>query len=89
MVGLSLAGRDVLLVNLGGDSIRAYDDRCPHAGSLLSRGELRAASLFCPSHSWEFDIRTGEGLNPQHCRLRSYPVSVVDGVIMVQLRIWP
>jgi toluene monooxygenase system ferredoxin subunit len=86
MVGLCLAGREVLLINLGAEGIHAYNNRCPHAGSLLSRGHLEAANLRCPSHLWEFDARTGEGLNPQHCWLRRYPVKVVDGMVLVQAR---
>jgi toluene monooxygenase system ferredoxin subunit len=83
MVGLRLGDAHVLLVNLGGGEIRAYDDRCPHAGSLLSAGHLKAATLQCSSHLWEFDLRTGDGVNPRTCRLRSYPVKIVGGDVMV------
>lgn len=65
MIGVRLAGADVLLVNLGPDGIHAYDNRCPHAGSRLSDGRLSAANLRCGAHLWEFDVRTGEGVNPR------------------------
>jgi len=83
MVGLRLGDADVLLVNLGGGEVRAYHDRCPHAGSLLSMGHLKATTLRCASHLWEFDLRTGDGVNPRTCRLRSYPVKIVAGDVMV------
>jgi toluene monooxygenase system ferredoxin subunit len=85
MVGLRLGRADVLLVNLGKGEIRAYDNRCPHAGSRLSEGRLSAATLKCGSHLWEFDLRSGDSVNPRNCGLRCYPVKVVDGVVMVRV----
>jgi toluene monooxygenase system ferredoxin subunit len=72
-------------VKLDGGEVRAYDNRCPHAGSRLSEGRLRATTLMCASHLWEFDVRTGNGINPERCKLRSYPVKIVGGAVMVQL----
>jgi toluene monooxygenase system ferredoxin subunit len=85
MVGVHLVGADVLLVNLGNEEIHAYDNRCPHAGSRLSEGRLHTNLLQCGTHLWEFDVRTGEGVNPSSCKLRSFPVKVVDGAVMVRL----
>jgi toluene monooxygenase system ferredoxin subunit len=85
MVGVSLGYVDVLLVHLASGEIHAYDNRCPHAGSRLSEGHLGATILRCPAHQWEFDVRTGRGINPIDCKLRRYPVKVVDGDILVQL----
>jgi toluene monooxygenase system ferredoxin subunit len=85
MVGVRLGDADVLLVNLGKDGVHAYDNRCPHAQSRLSEGRLSTATLQCAAHLWEFDIRTGAGVNPRSCRLRRYPVRIDDGVVMVQI----
>jgi toluene monooxygenase system ferredoxin subunit len=85
MIGVRLGNADVLLVNLGGGEIRAYDNRCPHAGSRLSEGRLRATTLQCASHLWEFDARTGAGVNPRTCKLHGYPAEIVDGVVMVRV----
>ena len=85
LVGLRLGDADVLLVNLGQGDIHAYDNHCPHAGSPLSEGKLSATRLVCATHLWEFDARTGRGINPTRCRLRRYPVKIVDGVVMVQV----
>jgi toluene monooxygenase system ferredoxin subunit len=85
MVGVGLGNADVLLVNLGDGEIVAYDNRCPHAGSRLSEGRLSTTTLRCGSHLWEFDVRTGDGVNPRNCMLRKYAVKVVDGAIMVRL----
>jgi toluene monooxygenase system ferredoxin subunit len=55
-----------------------------YAGSLddIWAGEMRAVNLgvlTCAAHEWEFDARTGRGLNPASARLHSYPVRL-DGM---------
>jgi toluene monooxygenase system ferredoxin subunit len=87
-VGLRLAGEDVLLLKLGDGEILAYDDRCPHAGTLLSQGtlSLATATLVCATHRWEFDVRSGAGVNPANCALTKLPVKVVDGVVFVLVK---
>lgn len=42
--------------------------------------------LRCPWHSWEFDIRTGKSLfNPEKIRVKTYPTSVEDGEVFVEI----
>jgi nitrite reductase/ring-hydroxylating ferredoxin subunit len=38
----------------------------------------------CPWHLWEFDLRTGECLVDPAARVKTYPVRVEDGAIIVQ-----
>ena len=85
MAGVRVDQADLLLVHLAHEELLAYDNRCPHAGSRLSEGELRGATLRCPTHEWLFDVRTGCGINPRDCKLQQYPVKVVDGNVLVQL----
>jgi nitrite reductase/ring-hydroxylating ferredoxin subunit len=37
----------------------------------------------CPWHQWEFDIATGETLSSPVRSIRTYPVEVVDGDVVV------
>jgi nitrite reductase/ring-hydroxylating ferredoxin subunit len=37
----------------------------------------------CPWHQWEFDILTGETLSAPVRRIRTYPVQVVDGDVLL------
>jgi toluene monooxygenase system ferredoxin subunit len=85
MVGLRLRGADILLVNLGADGIHAYDNRCPHQGTRLSEGKLAATKLVCSAHLWEFDLRTGQGINPRSCCLRRFATRIQDGAVLVEL----
>jgi nitrite reductase/ring-hydroxylating ferredoxin subunit len=41
--------------------------------------------LNCPWHGWEYDIRDGECLSREKVQLPSYPVTVEDGEVIVEL----
>jgi nitrite reductase (NADH) small subunit len=50
----------------------AVDDACP--------------AVTCAWHGWEFDARDGRALAPgSRLRVRTYPVSVEDGTVLVDL----
>jgi toluene monooxygenase system ferredoxin subunit len=85
MLGLRLAGIEVLLLNLGNQEIHAYENRCPHASAPLSEGYLSATTLRCASHHWEFDVRSGAALSPRSCQLRRFPIKIVDGAVLVRV----
>ena len=85
IVRVRLGELDLLLVRLRGNEVHAYDNRCPHAGSPLSDGSLNGTTLRCSAHFWEFDARTGEGVNPRNCSLRRFPVRIVNGHVMVRV----
>jgi toluene monooxygenase system ferredoxin subunit len=84
LVGVDVAGQPILLVRLD-ESVRAYDDRCPHQENPLSEGLLDGDNLTCAAHLWEFDARTGQGVNPASSCLSAFPVRVDDGMICVGL----
>jgi nitrite reductase/ring-hydroxylating ferredoxin subunit len=45
-----------------GSTLCAISDRCPHAGSPLSSGELEGRVVTCPRHGSQFDVQTGQRL---------------------------
>jgi nitrite reductase/ring-hydroxylating ferredoxin subunit len=45
-----------------GSDFPACADRCPHAGALLSEGELEGPVVTCPRHGSQFDVLTGQRL---------------------------
>ena len=85
MTAVNLGAVDVLLCNLDGTLV-AYEDRCPHLASPLSAGALDGAVLTCGAHEWQFDVRTGRGVNPASACLRRYPVRLDGEQIFVGLR---
>ena len=82
LTGVQLGGRNIVLVNVGGE-IRAYEDRCPHLGFQLSEGDLDGRTLTCANHQWEFDVLTGRGTNPGNCRLTVFGTRVREGQIEI------
>ena len=84
MMALEIDGRVVVLVHVDG-GIHAYADSCPHLGTRLSQGSLQRRVLACATHGWEFDVSTGQGINPKMACLESFAVKVEDGEILVDV----
>ena len=78
---------EIGVFNCRGD-ILAMEDRCSHDGGDLSEGEVdeEACTVECPRHGSHFDLRTGKPLNlPAYVPVETFPVSVVAGVIRVEV----
>jgi len=84
MKGVIVGTIKVLIVNVDG-RLYAYEDRCAHQGVELSRGRLEGTTLTCWAHQWQYDITRGLGLNPLCAALRSFPLKVEEGRILVDL----
>jgi nitrite reductase/ring-hydroxylating ferredoxin subunit len=62
----------------------ASDNRCPHQGYALVRGDVKDGVLTCAWHNWKFELGTGT------CRyggenIRTYPVQIRDGQVFVDI----
>jgi nitrite reductase/ring-hydroxylating ferredoxin subunit len=69
-----------------GNRVLACADRCPHAGAVLSEGELEGTVITCPRHGSQFDVRTGERLRgPADVDLATFPVLEEGGQIYLLL----
>lgn len=78
-------GRELLFIHLEGGDVRAFDPSCPHQNFPLLQGSLDGAVLTCPAHLWQFDVRSGQGVNPKGCRLKGYPVKVEGDAVFVDV----
>jgi nitrite reductase/ring-hydroxylating ferredoxin subunit len=83
MACFPVAGIPILLVRLSGQ-FHAYDARCPHQGFALVEGNLDGERLTCRAHQWQFDLATGQGVNPKRACLRRFPTHVVAGHVLVE-----
>ena len=64
--------------------IFASDNRCPHQGYALVRGDVKDGVLTYAWHNWKFELGTGI------CRyggenIRTYPVQVRDGQVFIDI----
>ena len=77
-------GRDLLLVRHNG-VVYAYENRCAHLGVALSEGRLDGYVLTCRAHHWQYDVRSGSGVNPATVCLRRFAVKIEDGKVFVDV----
>ncbi|MEP1768822.1 MAG: Rieske (2Fe-2S) protein [Sulfitobacter sp.] len=71
----------------------AWGDRCPHRGMRLSHGFVRAETLACIYHGWQYDEAGACSYIPAHPKLtppkticaQTYACRNADGVIWVAL----
>jgi nitrite reductase/ring-hydroxylating ferredoxin subunit len=86
MESFDVGDAEVLVVKVDGQ-IQAYDGTCPHQSQSLVEGDLEGGILTCAAHEWQFDARTGAGINPRDACLRRHDVRVTsNGMVEVRLR---
>jgi len=71
--------------NVGGE-FYVTDDQCTHGPGLLSEGYIEDDVVECNFHNGQFNIRTGEVVSPP-CMVpvKTYPATVVDGKVTIEL----
>jgi phenylpropionate dioxygenase-like ring-hydroxylating dioxygenase large terminal subunit len=87
---LEYFGQHLVLFRDGNGVARVLDAFCPHLGAHLGYGGvIEDGCIRCPFHAWRFDgdgacveVPYAEKIPPQ-ARLRSWPVSEKNGLIMV------
>jgi nitrite reductase/ring-hydroxylating ferredoxin subunit len=81
-------GRTVGVTNVG-QTYYAFDAHCPVDGTNLARdGVLRGDVIKCPQDDAEFDVRTGERLDPEgEPRLSRYAIKVEENQVKVGPRL--
>jgi nitrite reductase/ring-hydroxylating ferredoxin subunit len=97
---VEVKSHSISVFNIHGEYI-AVLNICPHELAPVCKGKVRGTTLpsppgefkwgregeilACPWHGWEFDLLTGKALTDERVRLRRYPVSIVDDVILLTL----
>jgi nitrite reductase (NADH) small subunit len=72
---LQIDGKVIALANVDG-KFYAIDNVCLHRGGPLAEGQLRATSVTCPWHGWEYDVTTGETIMNRAVSVQTYKVEV-------------
>jgi toluene monooxygenase system ferredoxin subunit len=85
MQSFVVAGHEVLVIRADGGMVRAVQATCPHQEIPLVEGALQGHSLMCRAHLWQFDISTGQSINPEGCKLALYPVRLEQDTIFVDV----
>jgi nitrite reductase/ring-hydroxylating ferredoxin subunit len=82
LAAFELGQLQILLVRLEG-TYHAYQANCPHQSVPLEEGSLDGHTLTCRAHLWQFDLRTGRGINPASACLRRHPLKVEGNAVHV------
>jgi nitrite reductase (NADH) small subunit len=93
-------GRSIGVFNVHG-RFHALHNGCPHKGGALCAGPITGTVLptrdhafvygregeivRCALHGWEFDIATGRALADPEVRAWTYPVTVEDGQVILEV----
>lgn len=73
----TVGGCDYVIVEVAGELV-VFPTRCPHRLGPLAAGDLEDGVVACPWHGYRFDVRTGECVSGQSCRLSNVPVLSED-----------
>lgn len=65
--------------------VYALEDHCAHRGGPLSQGIVHGASVTCPLHNWVFSLETGEAQGADAGTVKTIPVKIVNGRILLGL----
>jgi len=84
MRAFDVRGDKIAVANVAG-TFHAFDDTCTHAGCSLPGGDLEEATVICPCHGSEFDVRSGEVLQgPARESVATYETRVEDGSLKIE-----
>jgi toluene monooxygenase system ferredoxin subunit len=83
LMPVTVDDEEVIVVHLEGGHISAFLSSCPHQGTSLAEGYLEDDKLVCSAHLWEFDARSGTGVNPENTCLAKRQVRIEDDAVWI------
>lgn len=84
---LNLGSLPLAIFNTG-EKFLAVENRCPHGGGPLADGIVGGTTVTCPMHNWRICLESGAVTKPCESgtpSVRTYPVKVENGIIMLAL----
>ena len=86
---VEVADREIAVVNLGAEGLRAVDAVCSHAREYLTEGEVDVdeQTIECPKHGSVFDLNTGEPRSlPATVPVDTYVVTTENDDILIEVK---
>ena len=81
-VTVRLGSREFIVTRVN-DELVAYPTLCPHQLGPLGSAPIDGGRVSCPWHGYQFDVRSGDCVSGQNCRLQLPLVESRDGRITV------
>ncbi len=83
---VDIGGRHILISKIAGEAY-ALSGTCTHEEADLGLGVVLEDRVICPLHLSQFDLKTGEVMNPPATvPLERFNVKIHDGTIFVEVR---
>jgi nitrite reductase/ring-hydroxylating ferredoxin subunit len=84
-IAVEVHGQRVAVFNVDG-TFYALGGTCTHRGGPLAEGQLDGTTVTCPWHRAQFDLKTGNVLNPPAPRsVPSYKVLIEGDDLIIEL----
>lgn len=84
MRAFEVRGAKIAVANVA-DTFYAFDDTCTHLQCSLAEGDLEEATVICPCHGSEFDVRNGAVLQgPAREPVETYEARIEGGSLEVK-----
>jgi nitrite reductase/ring-hydroxylating ferredoxin subunit len=83
--GIQVGQKALCLVRHQGE-LFATENRCPHAGGILSGGWCENGNLVCPVHRYQYSLKNGRGAEGQGDYVYTYPVEERADGLYVQIK---
>jgi nitrite reductase/ring-hydroxylating ferredoxin subunit len=80
----SIDGKEIAVFNVDGE-LYAMDDTCLHQGMSLGWSQLDGKIVTCRGHGMRYDVTTGKVVGTQDMGVKTYPVKVEGGKILVSV----
>jgi phenylpropionate dioxygenase-like ring-hydroxylating dioxygenase large terminal subunit len=86
---LRYLGRELVAFRDAAGTAAVLDAHCPHLGAHLGQGCVRGDAIECPFHGWRYDasgacVHAGGLVKiPPRARARAWPLTEVNGAIMI------
>jgi 3-phenylpropionate/trans-cinnamate dioxygenase ferredoxin component len=82
---VDLKGVHLLVAKIGGE-VSAVSGTCTHEETDLGLGFILEERVVCPLHLSQFDLRTGQVMNPPATApLRRFNVKIEDGTVFIEV----
>jgi len=85
VLAVQIAGNSLIL-HRQGVTVTCYHNACTHLGSSLEEGKVENGIITCPSHGFQYKLKTGQCLTAPDVSLHSYPLKIKDDKVFVKLQ---
>lgn len=85
LVSVKLMGKPVAVFPDGEGGFFAREMACKHQAADLTGGTFKGATVTCPRHGWQYDLKSGTCINRDSPPLREHEVAVEEGAVFVAL----